>query len=104
MNWLIAAALFVAGVYLAIRALAALHRIIDLWFTIDTAWPMVLRGLIIWCGGTAALALVLPEHHARALLYGIAAFVAFYLAGFVLWRLLVPRLASRRVRATARPS
>jgi hypothetical protein len=96
MSFLISAALFLAGMYLAIRVLAALHRIIDLWYTMRTAWPKVVRALLVWCGGTVALALILPAHYRAALLWGLATYLAFYLGVFALWHLVVPRLTSRR--------
>lgn len=96
MNILISTALFLLGIYLAIRVLAALHRIIDLWYTIRTMWPRVLRGLLVWCGGSIALVLALSERYRAALLWGLAAYVAIYIAAFVLWRLMVPRLGAQR--------
>lgn len=99
MSGLIWAALFLLGIYLAIRVLAALHRIIDLWYAFRTAWRTVLRGLAVWCGGTLALVLVLPAHYRPALLWAMAAYLSFYLVGFALWHLAVPLLASRRASA-----
>lgn len=99
MSGLIWAALFLLGIYLAIRVLAALHRIIDLWYAFRTAWRTVLRGLVVWCGGTLALALILPSHYRPALLWGLAAYLTFYLLAFAFWHLMVPRLASRGASA-----
>jgi hypothetical protein len=96
MNFAMNAALFLLGIYLAIRVLAALHRIIDLWYTIGTVWARMLRGVVIWCGGTLAFALLIPVLYRPALLWGFASYVAFYLAAFALWHLMVPRLASRK--------
>jgi len=92
----IAIALFMLGVYFSIRVIAALHRIVDLWYTIRTAWWKVCRGILGWGGGTVAIAALLPDRYRTAFLWGLAAFLLIYLGAFVLWHLIVPRMASRR--------
>ena len=90
--------LFLLGVYLSIRSIAALYRVIDLWYSIRTMWPTVVRGVLVWAGGTAALAWQLPEAERRFLIWGLAAYVLFYLGTFlIVWRLLIPRLIARNL-------
>lgn len=96
MNAVIAIALFLMGIHLSIRLIAALHRIIDLWYTIRSAWWKVCRGILEWGGGTVAIAALLPDRHRPAYLLGLAGYLLFYLGAFVLWHLIVPRMASRR--------
>ena len=59
MDVLYAALLFVAGVLLGIRLLAGLYSVIDLWYTIRTAWPVVLRRIVAWTGATVVVLLLL---------------------------------------------
>ena len=64
---------FVAGMLLGIRVLAALYAPIDLWYTIRTAWPVALRRTAGWSATTAAAVLLLPAGSPRwALLAGMA--------------------------------
>lgn len=43
-----AALAFVAGLLVGIRVLAALYGPLDLWYTIGTAWPVVVRRIVVW--------------------------------------------------------
>jgi len=80
---LIAIALFALGVHLALRTVAALYRIIDLWYTIGTAYSRVLRGILGWGGATVAIALLLADEGRSAFLWGVWGFVGFYLSLYV---------------------
>ena len=55
MSLVIAAVVIVLGIHLCMRVLAALHRIVDLWYTIGTAWPRVARSLAGWTAVTLAV-------------------------------------------------
>ena len=90
MRMVAAIALFAVGVHLSLRTIAALHRVVDLWYTIETAWPRVLRGLIAWAGAIAVAAVLLPPPLRRALLWGCAAYLAFYVSLAGLRYLAVP--------------
>ncbi len=89
MTLLISTALFLLGVYLSIRVIAALYRILDLWYNIGTAYPQVLRGILGWAGTTVAIAVLVSDRRRPAFLWGLAGYVAFYLGGYVLGRLLL---------------
>ena len=53
---LVAAAL-VAGFLVGVRVLAAIYGPLDLWYTIGTAWPVVVRRIVVWVAvAVAALA------------------------------------------------
>jgi hypothetical protein len=93
-NPLLDAALFVLGVCLSMRVIAALHRVADLWYTIATAWVRVAGALIGWGGLTVAIALLLPERHRAAFLAGLASFAAFYVSVFALLRIAVRKPSS----------
>lgn len=72
-------ALFLLGMYLSMRAIAASYRVLDLWYTIGTEYPTVFRGLLGWGGTSVAIAVLLGPHHRNALLCGLLAFLFFYL-------------------------
>lgn len=83
MRWMAQAALFLAGMYVGMRAIAACYRVLDLWYTIRTAYPAVLRGLLGWSGMMAALAVLLGGRR-TAFLGGALAYLLFYLGLYVL--------------------
>lgn len=89
--WLADAALFGCGVYLCLRLIAAVYRILDLGYTIRTAYPTVLRGIAAWGGMTTLLAAVLDGRHRTAFLLGLLAFLTFYLSLYVFRHLLLRR-------------
>jgi hypothetical protein len=73
---LIAAAIsFSLGVYLAARTIAALYRVIDLWYAIRREWLRVTRGILGW-GGAAALAVLLTNR--VAFLSGLAFYAVLF--------------------------
>jgi hypothetical protein len=84
MRSLAGAGLFLLGVYLSLRTIAALYRIVDLWYTIGTAYGKVIRGVVGWGGSTLAIALGLGGGERPAFLLGLSGFLAFYLALFAL--------------------
>ena len=93
MSALIAGAAFLAGVYFSIRAVAALYRVLDLWYTIPTAWPEVARGVLGWVGGAALALVLLPGRLSAAFGGGLVAYLAFYVVlALLLSRVVIPRL------------
>lgn len=91
--WLADAALFAGGVYLCLRLIAAAYRLLDLWYTIRTAYPAVLRGILGWGGAAAATAAVLEGRHRLAFLLGLLAFLLFYLSLYRLRHLVLRKPA-----------
>jgi hypothetical protein len=91
MTGLLSAALVLLGAHLAIRLVAALYRIIDLWHGIGRYWPVVLRGVLGWSGGLVATAVLLPDRLRPAFLFGAAGFVLFYLGMYLVRYPLVRR-------------
>jgi hypothetical protein len=94
MNPIVDAALFVLGVWLSMRVIAALHRVADLWYTIATAYVRVAGALIGWGGLTVVIALLLSDRHRAVFLVGLASFVAFYLSVYAVLSLLVRKPAA----------
>jgi hypothetical protein len=83
MSWLLQAASFTIGVYLCIRVLAALYRVIDLWFTIRTAYGRVIGGVLGWGGAAMALVWALHDPYRTAREWGFVGYFLFYLSLFV---------------------
>ncbi|HWP37438.1 MAG TPA: hypothetical protein VNL18_07795 [Gemmatimonadales bacterium] len=84
---------FVLGMHLSLRTVAACYRIIDLWYTIRTEYPRVIRDILRWVAVTGALIMVLPDDLQRSLLWGAGSFVVLYLSLYVMR---YPLLALRR--------
>ncbi|NIM52804.1 MAG: hypothetical protein GTO22_26760 [Gemmatimonadales bacterium] len=72
--------LFAAGMLLAIRLLAGLYSVIDLWYTIRTAWPVVLRRIVTWSGVTVVVLMLLNGGGRWAFVAGMGFHVLLYLA------------------------
>ena len=79
MRTLTAAALFLLGVYLGLRVIAAFFRIVDLWYRIGIAWPGILRGIAGWGGVTLLVVLVAGEQYRSPFLWGFAAYAGLCL-------------------------
>jgi hypothetical protein len=93
MSALAEAALFLCGAYLGMRTIAAAFRVIDLWYTIRTAYPQVLRGILGWGGASVVLAALAGGQHRNAFLYGMLAFLLFYLSLYLLRHLVLRKPA-----------
>jgi hypothetical protein len=91
--WLTDAALFACGVYLCLRLIAASYRILDMWYTIRTAYPVVVRGIVAWGGGAVILAMLLAPPRRATFLLGMLAFLLFYLSLYVLRHLILGKPA-----------
>lgn len=96
MTVIIKIAVFVLGMYLSMRLIASLYGIIDLWYTIRTAYPKIIRGILGWGALTVAMDLLLESCYRPAFIWGLCAYVVFY-AGFIwLNKLLVLRPSRMR--------
>lgn len=98
MRALAAIPLFILGVYLSLRTLAALYRVVDLWYAMRREWPRAAGGIALWCGVTAAVAALLPETLRPAFAGGLAAYLAFFLGLYVVREPLLRRAMSRARR------
>jgi hypothetical protein len=72
------AALFALGVWLSMRLVAAVYRVIDLWYTIASRWLGVAVRIAVWGAATTAIALFLRGPHRTAFLAGLVSFLVFY--------------------------
>ena len=71
---------FALGIWLAIRLIAALHAIADLWFMIGKVWITVACEVLGWGTITWGAALWLSPPNRIPLLMGWLAYLAFYLS------------------------
>jgi hypothetical protein len=77
---LLAVSVFALGVHLAIRTVAALYRVVDLWYARRTAYPLIVRGVAGWVGATVAIGAILGTEHRAPFLWGLIGFLVWYLA------------------------
>ena len=89
MTWVVGTVVFALGIYLSIRIISAFYGIIDLWYTISTAYPRVL-GRIVGCGTVISGIVWLAGRPYRTVFWsGLLAFLLFYLSLFPLRSLLL---------------
>lgn len=75
---------FLLGMGVAVQVLAAFYRILDLWYTIRTEYPRVIRGIVFWCGISGLIAFLIGDNLRNAFLCGIIFYFPFYAANFFL--------------------
>lgn len=73
---------FLLGMCLAVQVVAAFYRILDLWYTIQTEYPVVIKGLFLWFGISGLCAVLLGENLRNAFLWGMALYIPFYVVNF----------------------
>ncbi len=76
--------LFLVGMCASIQVIAAFYRILDLWYTIHTAYLKVIQGIVGWVGLSVIIAVLLGEQWRGAFLWGMAFYVPFYVINFFL--------------------
>jgi hypothetical protein len=86
------AILFALGVWVSMRLVAALYRVIDLWYTIRTRWPGVVARIALWALVITAMALGLTGPRRTAFLAGLIGFPVFYPSFYVLRNLSIRKL------------
>lgn len=84
LNAAVTALVFIAGLLLGIRLLAALYGPIDLWYTIRTAWPVVLRRIVGWTGLTVVVLLLLGGEWRQVFLAGMATHLLVHVGSWLL--------------------
>lgn len=99
MNLLSVLLVVLAGVYLSIRCMAAVCRVIDLGYALRRERVRVLRGLLGWLGFTALLLWLLPALWRELFLLSLLGYALLHMLLLaVLTRVLLP-LSWRRARA-----
>lgn len=96
MTALLQFAAFALGTYLAIRMIAALHGVVDVWHLIAKAWPRAVADVIVWGAATGAIAWLMHGPYRTALVWGLSAYLVFYLSLLPLMGLYVARRRTDR--------
>jgi len=99
MSVLIHIVLFFLGVYLSIRLMAALYGILDFRSIMKTAWPRVLRGILIWGGISVVLVLILSGPARPPFVWGLAVAFLFNVFSVCLYKV----LAALAIRTAKNP-
>lgn len=84
-------AVFILGMYLSVRLVAALYGVIDLWHTIRTAYPKVIRGILGWGIIISAIGLTLNSHYRSFFWWGLVAFLVLQVGSILLNKLLAAK-------------
>ena len=91
MNVMIDVLIFLFGMCICVQLVAAFYGIIDLWYTIRTAYPAVIRRILIWTLLCVAIAWLLGDNLRPAFLWGLVGYVGFYIFSFWGYQLLFLR-------------
>jgi len=90
--------LFFCGFFLGSQLIGALCGIIDLWYTIRTAYVRVVIQIVIWCFVIGGIGLVLGDSLRPAFFYGMAAFAAWHVVLF--WLFVISAKMAARTTGT----
>ena len=77
------ALLLLAGLLVGIRLLASLYRVIDLWYTIRTAWVSVLGRIVLWVAVTWGILVLLEGGRQWAFVAGMCLHVVQFVLASV---------------------
>ena len=88
---------FLLGMGLAVQIVAAFYGIIDLWYTIRTEYPRVLKGILLWCGISGLIALLLGENLRPAFLWGLLCYLPFYIISFLTLQSIIKYRYKKRI-------
>jgi hypothetical protein len=91
MTLLLRTTLFLTGAYLGLRGLAAAYRALDLWYAIRREYPRVVRGVVVWWGASAVVLALTEAPERSAFLWGLLAYLLFYVSPFGLRHLVLRR-------------
>ena len=80
---------FLLGMGVAVQVVAAFYGILDLWYTIRTEYPRVIRGIVLWCGISGLIAFLVGNNLRNAFLGGMIFYIPFYGANFFLLQSIV---------------
>jgi len=83
--------LFLLGMCICVQLIAAFYGIIDLRYTIRTAYPTVIRRILVWTLFCMGIAWLLGDDLRPAFLWGLIGYVGFYVCSFWGYQLLFRR-------------
>ena len=82
---------YLFGMCICVQLVAALYGIVDLRYTIRTAYPTVIRRILVWTLLIAAIVWLLGDDLRPAFLWGLIGYVGFYIFSFWGYQLLFLR-------------
>lgn len=91
MDLIVKIVLFLLGMCFCVQLMAALYGIVDLRYTMRTAYPTVIRRILAWTLLCTVVAWLLRDDLRPAFLWGLVAYVGFYLFSFWGYQLLFQR-------------
>ena len=92
---------FLFGMCICVQLMAALYGIIDLRYTMRTAYPTVIRRILVWALLSAAIVWLLGDDLRLAFLWGLIGYVGFYVFSF--WGYQILFLRNVRLLGIKRP-
>ncbi len=91
MTAIIGSLVFILGMCICVQLVAALYGIVDLRYTIRTAYPTIIRRILVWTSLIAAIVWLLGDDLRPAFLWGLIGYVGFYIFSFWGYQLLFLR-------------
>ena len=82
-------AVFLLGMYLSVRVIAAFYRILDLWYDIRNHYGKVISGILGWGGITLAVSLLLDGHWRSLFCMGLVIYAVIFLLNNASLRFLI---------------
>jgi hypothetical protein len=80
--------LFLLGVHLCTRLIAACYGIVDLWYCWRQYWHQMLGNILLWAAIVAGVGLIAAPVHHTAYMAGLAFFVVFHIVIYWVGQLL----------------
>jgi hypothetical protein len=77
MNILLNILFYMLGMCICVQLVAALYGIIDLWYTMRTAYLTVIRRILVWVLLCVFIAWVLGDNLRPAFLWGLVGYAGF---------------------------
>ena len=91
MDVMLGGVIFLLGMCLCVQLMAAFYGIIDLWYTMRTAYPMVIRRILVWTLLCVAVAWLVGDVLRSAFIWGLVGYGGFYIFSFWGYQLLFLR-------------
>ena len=90
MTIIIKIVVFILGMYLSMRTMAALYGVIDYRYTLKTAYPKVIGRILGW-GIITILIVMLLGQYRYSFLWGVLAYIVIYLFSYLPSKLMLMR-------------
>ncbi|MBT8352222.1 MAG: hypothetical protein KJO26_13455 [Deltaproteobacteria bacterium] len=91
MNIILNIVLFLLGMCICVQLMAVVYGIIDLRYTMRTAYPTVIRRILFWTLFCMGIVWLLRDDLRSAFLWGLIGYVGFYIISYWGYQLLFRR-------------